>query len=73
MTPLAEELLQNARVRIAEHHLVVARFYKVVEQPYGVERMARLALGQARLAGDAGRVEEAEALLAEVVEREPGS
>lgn len=67
--PLAPEVelvrLDSIR-RLADNDLVVARFYRTVDNPEGAEYHARRALRDARDGGDFEQIEEAEELLRSV-------
>lgn len=67
--PLAGEVelvrIDSVR-RLADNDLVVARFYRTVENPEGAEYHARRALREARDGGDFDQIEEAEELLRDV-------
>jgi outer membrane protein assembly factor BamD (BamD/ComL family) len=60
----AAELLADCRGRIVDHELAVARFYEVIENPYGARRAGMRALDEAALMGDGERIAACESLLA---------
>lgn len=58
--------LAEAYLRLYESDMGIARFYRRVDNPYGARFHAGRAVEEARMAGDEGRVERAEAFLAKV-------
>jgi len=67
LRPEVERLLVDARQRLADNDLIVARFYLVVESAAGVRLHALRAEAEARLAGNLDQVAEAEDLLARAI------
>jgi len=67
LTPDVERHLVDARQRLADNDLTVARFYLTTASAQGVRFHALRAEAEARLAGNPEQVAEAEALLAKAV------
>lgn len=65
--PEIERLLVDARQRLADNDLIVARFYLTVGSAAGVRLHALRADAEARLAGNTDQVREAQELLAQAV------
>ena len=65
----ARILLADALLRLADSDLVIAGFYRRVDNPYGARMHATRAIAEAEAAGDASRVERARAMLAALPER----
>jgi hypothetical protein len=68
LRPEVERMLVDARQRLADNDLIVARFYLEVESAAGVRLHALRAEAEARLAGNLDQVAEAEDLLARAID-----
>jgi hypothetical protein len=68
LRPDVERMLVDARQRLADNDLIVARFYLVIESAAGVRFHALRAEGEARLAGNLDQVAEAADLLARAID-----
>jgi outer membrane protein assembly factor BamD (BamD/ComL family) len=68
LRPEVERMLVDARQRLADNDLIVARFYLEVESAAGVRLHALRAEAEARLAGNLDQVAEAADLLARAID-----
>lgn len=63
--------LSDALARLGQSDLLIARFYRKVDVPFGQRYHAERALAEAQEAGDEGRAAQAQALLDELPDEEP--
>jgi hypothetical protein len=66
LEPAVRQDLGDCLRRLAESDLVIARFYRTVDNQNGLRWHAERAAEEARLAGDEGRVQQAQGLLSEL-------
>jgi tetratricopeptide (TPR) repeat protein len=66
LEPTVRLYLADCMRRLSDNDLIVARFYRTVDNPFGARRHAERALEEARVAQDAGRERAAEEFVAEL-------